>query len=197
MQEAALHCESTVRLAQVVREVTPIYDDGWPEDEPESRWRLREVLPFPSSPSCLYLISSYYDRFQASLTALACCALEIEDIRRSVLKLSPPLLPLISISLTHPKNGVRYGAAQCARTMSRSVSLLRTCFGESDISMRLLDIVKGDGETDTRVRNVALMAIANLIHDFAPSRVVCLGSFSLLSHINRAEKGFDAVWDRL
>jgi len=87
---------------------------------------------------------------------------------------SPNIIPLISRSLSHARPGVRYAACQCVRAFSRSVSVLRTNIGDSKLAEVLFEIVKYD--VDERVVLVALMGIANMVNDFAPTRKILIES---------------------
>ena len=81
------------------------------------------------------------------------------------------LFPHISVCVQHPYVGVRYGACLCARSLSRSVRVLRTNLFDSGISASVCDVVNNQDE-DMRVTNIALGAFANLANSFSPLRDV-------------------------
>lgn len=86
---------------------------------------------------------------------------------------------MISQCMKHPYPGVRYGACQCVRAFSRSVSVLRTSIGDSQLAETLFETVNSD--PDSRVKVVALMGIANMVNDFAPTRAVSPLFFAIFS----------------
>lgn len=114
------------------------------------------------------------------MTAIASLSLLRDDIRISFLGESNVVLNIVSHCLKHPYPGVRYAACQCVRAFSRSVSVLRTSIGDSQLAAALFDLVKND--QDNRVKVVALMGIANMVNDFAPTRAV---SWSLRITVRR------------
>lgn len=84
------------------------------------------------------------------------------------------MVPIIVHCLHHPEPGVRYAAGQCVRTLSRSVSALRTAIGDSMLPDVLLSIIKKD--PNNRVVGIALMGIANLVRFFGVYSQACLHS---------------------
>ncbi len=95
------------------------------------------------------------------MTAIASLTLHRDDNRVALLEDHPTFLSTISRCLSHPQAGVRYGACQCVRALSRSVKVLRTNIGDSKLAETLFNIVKAD--SDERVILVALMGIANMV----------------------------------
>lgn len=107
----------------------------------------------------------------------------------------PFLFSLLSKSITHTNLGVRYSALQLVRALTRALAVLRTSLVDTDVPMKIIQIVSrslGEGDvakekqTDmseqTEHRAViiaALMALCNLVNDYAPFREVCLVFFSL------------------
>jgi len=93
----------------------------WEEDEPEAVASLRE----------------------AALTVLAALCLFDNDIRgRATDELA--LLPCIARAMRAKRHvGTRYAAAQCVRSLSRAVSVLRANILDSGLGMDVLNVVLG------------------------------------------------------
>jgi hypothetical protein len=102
--------------------------------------------------------------------ALASMTLHVELIRRALLSSTPHVLSDVVRCLSHDDAGVRFSACHCARAFSKSVYVLRTSIGDSDLALNVLRIMNSD--PDDRVQNAALLAIGNLVHDFSPTRAV-------------------------
>ncbi|KAJ8522891.1 hypothetical protein ONZ45_g602 [Pleurotus djamor] len=138
---------SLEKLIAVVQNITPLEPPPeWDEDEPESLSSLRE----------------------AALVALAAISLFDDDIRRKITD-DFQLLPYIHVCISHRHVGVRYAACQCIRALSRSVSVMRTTLYDSDLGLKMLEILMKDDE-DRRVTSAALAAVCNLLIDFSPLR---------------------------
>ncbi|KAF8991777.1 armadillo-type protein [Cyathus striatus] len=100
------------------------------------------------------------------------------------------ILPLLSVSLTHPHAGVRTAACQCVRALSRAVEPLRTSVIDSGLGIRVWEVVldewergacggsgsrggeggKGRGGGDRRVVNAGLTVVCNIVNEFSPLR---------------------------
>ncbi|KAJ8473697.1 hypothetical protein ONZ45_g16205 [Pleurotus djamor] len=142
---------SLEKLIAVVQNITPLEPPPeWDEDEPESLSSLRE----------------------AALVALAAISLFDDDIRRKITD-DFQLLPYIHVCISHRHVGVRYAACQCIRALSRSVSVMRTTLYDSDLGLKMLEILMKDDE-DRRVTSAALAAVCNLLIDFSPLRQASL-----------------------
>ena len=81
------------------------------------------------------------------------------------------LIPFISVALSHRYAGVRYGACQCVRALSRSVAVVRTSLFDSDLGRSLYQTFSNDTE-DPRVTYAALLAVCNLVNEHSPMREV-------------------------
>ncbi|KXN82010.1 O-methylsterigmatocystin oxidoreductase [Leucoagaricus sp. SymC.cos] len=139
------------KLAAIVRESAP--EDNkveWGEDEAESTSLLRE----------------------SALTAIAAMSLFDSDIRRTVTD-DLSFVPYIHSCLFHQHVGVRYAAAQCVRTLSRAVTVLRTNIVDSGLGMTIFSIFKNRDE-DANVVNAALSSVCNIVIDFSPLRPIYL-----------------------
>ncbi|KAF8327914.1 armadillo-type protein [Cantharellus anzutake] len=175
LQRAAFVSGTLKRLASLVLETTPQMNEDWNEDGPEATSLLLE----------------------AALTAIASLTLHLDDNRVALLDEHPTMLHIISRCLSHPYAGVRYGACQCVRALSRSVKVLRTGIGDSKLAEILFNIVKTD--SDERVILVALMGIANMVNDFSPTRknLIESGVISKLSEIIKKgdeEMKTNSIW---
>ncbi|KDQ10170.1 hypothetical protein BOTBODRAFT_178365 [Botryobasidium botryosum FD-172 SS1] len=155
LQDTAYSCGTLTRLHTLLMETTPHDETEWPEDEPEDSCRLREGV----------------------FTAIATSTLHSDPVRRALLNMTPPVLSAVARSTTHIDAGVRYAACQCARTLSRSVQVLRTSIGDSGLAMSLFGLMKE--EKDMRVLNIAVMGITNMVNNFAPTRAILIQSGAL------------------
>jgi armadillo repeat-containing protein 8 len=81
------------------------------------------------------------------------------------------LLPCYSLALQSRDLGVRYSAAQCIRSISRGVPVLRTSLVDTGLGLCVFEKVKQDGE-DRRVMTAYLAVICNLMNDFSPLKQV-------------------------
>ncbi|KAF8999487.1 armadillo-type protein [Cyathus striatus] len=100
------------------------------------------------------------------------------------------ILPILSVSLTHPHAGVRAAACQCVRALSRAVEPLRTSVIDSGLGIRVWEVVldewergacggsgsrggeggKGRGGGDRRVVSAGLTVVCNIVNEFSPLR---------------------------
>ena len=113
---------------------------------------------------------------KAALIAISALCLIDEEMRTEAAE-KFSFLPLISICLTHPSAGVRYGACQCVRGLARSVRVSRTNLVDSGIGLMVCEIVDKKDE-DIRVMDAALAGLCNLVNDFSPLRKVCYSECS-------------------
>ncbi len=119
--------------------------------------------------------------FQAGLTAIAAIALFDNDIRCDVTD-NLRLIPYIQISLAQRHVGVRYAACQCARALSRAVSVLRTNIVDTGLGLAVYQIFRKKDE-DPRVTLAASAAICNLVNDFSPLRAASNFEYNIGSYI--------------
>lgn len=143
----AFESGSLLKLNDLLTEITPtVKPIQWEDGEPKSKILLRE----------------------ATLTALASIAL-FDDSIRSEISGSLNLLPIITLCVEHPYIGVRYGAVLCLRSLTRSVSVLRTSVIDSGADKILCEIIQKHDE-DPRLINIAMVGICNLANNFSPIR---------------------------
>ncbi|KAF5357363.1 hypothetical protein D9758_005905 [Tetrapyrgos nigripes] len=142
------------KLSTLLMSITPPAEQSNPSDldsdEPESISALRE----------------------AALTTIASIALFDNDIRRSMTD-DLHLLPLISVSLASEHVGVKYGACQCVRAVSRSVEVLRTSVVDSGLGLKIFELFKKETE-DRRIVGAAIRAVCNIVCEFSPLRPIYL-----------------------
>lgn len=79
---------------------------------------------------------------EGALLALAALAFQYEPTRSLVTDSSPPILPLVCSSLSHPSYGVRAAACQLARALSRTVAILKTSLVDSGIGEEVVETLK-------------------------------------------------------
>jgi armadillo repeat-containing protein 8 len=184
-------------------------------------------MPKRFTPSSLF---AYLLCLQAAFTCIATICLSDSQYSRQILEMDaargqssvaitssrphstttatqqPFLFSLLSKSITHANLGVRYSALQLVRALTRALTVLRTGLVDTDVPMKIIEVVSGGlgeidregnvakekvtGETEmseqTEHRAViiaALMALCNLVNDYAPFREVCLGSSEPLSRL--------------
>ncbi|KAJ7636791.1 ARM repeat-containing protein [Roridomyces roridus] len=124
-----------------------------------------EIEPEPTPPSLLR---------ESLLTTLAALSLFDNTIRLALADTPhPSLLPLIHSSLSHPRAGVRYAAAQCVRALSRAVAVLRTNIVDSGLGLAVFHLFLKPDE-DRRVTGAALAAVCNIVNEFSPLRPIYL-----------------------
>ncbi|KAK7472436.1 hypothetical protein VKT23_000551 [Stygiomarasmius scandens] len=140
------------KLCDLLQSITPTTEqpDDLDMEEPASTLALRE----------------------AALTAIASIALFENNIRRNLTD-EHHLLPLISASLASPHVGVKYGACQCVRALSRSVAVLRTSVVDSGLGLKIFELFKSESE-DRRVVGAAVKAVCNIICEFSPLKPIYL-----------------------
>ncbi|EJD05875.1 ARM repeat-containing protein [Fomitiporia mediterranea MF3/22] len=165
-----------VKLADLVSSLTPTTKpQEWEDGEASDISNLRE----------------------AALTSIASLAMLDNDIRNEIAG-ALNLLPLITVCLGHPSAGVRYGACQCIRALSRAIRVLRTSILDSGVGVTLCEIVENRDE-DRRVTNIALAGLCNLLNEFSPLRqaVMNRGIIERISCLVRAPEDqlkISALW---
>ncbi|KAL7415113.1 armadillo-type protein [Mrakia frigida] len=111
---------------------------------------------------------------EGALLLLSTLTLHLPHLRTQLLTIIPHLLPSILLaSLSHPtSSGVRAAAAQLARGLSRSVSVLRSSLVDAEgVVERLVEMVKDEEESE-EVKSGVVAVLANLVLEFAPMKLV-------------------------
>ena len=102
---------------------------------------------------------------QGVLESTAAITLFKDEYRKQVI--DHGIVPYIVSAMSHPCTRVRVAACLCARSLSRSVSILRTSLMDADISSPLFKLLT-DPEMDVKVS--ACAALCNLVLEFSPLR---------------------------
>ncbi|THV06214.1 ARM repeat-containing protein, partial [Dendrothele bispora CBS 962.96] len=148
LSHLAFERASLTKLSELLQSISPPPEQNdspdLDSDEPESISALRE----------------------AALTTIASIALFDNEIRRALTD-DLHLLPLISASLASQHVGVKYGACQCVRSLSRSVAVLRTTVVDSGLGMKVFELFKRESE-DRRVVGAAVKSVCNIVCEFSP-----------------------------
>ena len=131
---------------------------------------------------------------EAALLAIAAITLQKDEYRKQVI--DAKVVPLIVNAMSHPSAKVRTAACQCARSLSRSVAMLRTSLIDAGVAPAILPLLS---DSHLSVKTAATAAICNLVLDFSPMRKTILdfGILSLLSKLSYEEDPelrLNAVW---
>lgn len=126
------------------------------------------------------------------MLALASLAFQCDPTRTLLAETSPPFLPLLHKSLSHPSYGVRAAACQLCRALSRTIAILRTSLIDSGVGAEVIETLKrevarhktarseivstmGEEDLDERAYTVEVAAtatICNLVTVFSPLKAV-------------------------
>jgi hypothetical protein len=229
MERTLKRSSTTVQDPEVLSMEVEIEEEE--EDESLEELQLREVCLLKTFH---FIFFAYPLRVQAAFTCIATICLSDNQYSRQILEMDaargqssiiltssrthssittststqqPFLFSLLSKSITHANLGVRYSALQLVRALTRALAVLRTGLVDTDVPMKVIEVVsRGLGEVD-REGNVAkekisgeiemseetehraviiaaLMALCNLVNDYAPFREVCLVSLEFQSKIS-------------
>ena len=133
--------------------------------------RLMGHLSEPTEPYETPLAAAVRSRQQAgALFAISALCMDIEDQRRKVLDQN--LLPYIIAGLSSSFSNVRCAAAQCTRSLSRSINILKTAFLDTDAAPALFGLLSPDQEPLTQLATTAVMC--NVFIEFSPLKNVLL-----------------------
>lgn len=104
---------------------------------------------------------------------------DIEELRRKVVE--HKLLPYIVRSLTSPFPHVRCAAAQCARSLSRSINIIKTALLDTDAASAFVTLLS---PTEDRLTQVAILAVVcNVFIEFSPLKTLLLEMDGLVERI--------------
>lgn len=149
--------------------------------------KLSGILQEPPEP--------YHERtLESALLAVAAITLHKDEYRKLVIEAK--VVPLIVSSMSHSAPSVRAAACQCARSLSRSVAMLRTSLIDAGVATAVFNLMS---DADLNVKTSATAAVCNLVLDFSPMRGPMLQSGLLpllgnLSQDENAELRLNAVW---
>ncbi|KDN47725.1 ARM repeat-containing protein [Tilletiaria anomala UBC 951] len=137
---------------------------------------------------------------EGALTALAALTYEQDDIRRMLVDMNTPsILPMVVPLLTAAALGVRVAACRLVRSLSRSVSILRTSLVDAGAASRLITILKDDAEEEI-VKTEVIATICNLALKFSPMKQLLVesGGLAKLVTLAKVEKNesirLNALW---
>lgn len=117
--------------------------------------------------------------FQAALLAVSALCTDIEELRRKVVE--HKLLPYIIRSLTSPFPNVRCAAAQCARSLSRSINIIKTALLDTDAASAFVTLLSPN---EDRLTQVAILAVVcNVFIEFSPLKTTLLEMDGLVERI--------------
>lgn len=102
---------------------------------------------------------------QSALLALAAIALYKDDYRKQIIEAK--CVPLIVTAMASPSASVRSAACQCARSLSRSVTMLKTSLVDTGMGAAVLGLLD---DTDVEVQTEACAVLCNLVLEFSPVR---------------------------
>ncbi|CAG8447099.1 5635_t:CDS:10 [Scutellospora calospora] len=105
------------------------------------------------------------NKTQNALMALAAISSLTDEGRKLVV--DAKIIPHIVAGMSHRSYGVRAAACQCTRSLSRSVSILRTNLVDAGIATPLFKLLS-DESTD--VQTMACATLCNLVLEFSPMR---------------------------
>jgi hypothetical protein len=111
--------------------------------------------------------------------AVSALCTDIEELRRKVVE--NKLLPYIISSLTSPFPNVRCAAAQCARSLSRSINIIKTALLDTDAASAFVQLL---APTENRLTQVAILAVVcNVFIEFSPLKTILLEVDGLVERI--------------
>lgn len=164
LEQVAFLSGSLKSITSLLHELIPDSTLPWlADEEPQARSSLLEVSICSHKFYRMIQIPMFlFYPNKAALTCAAALTLLIEDHRNEFLSPDRPYaLPIVLHSLSHPEAGVRHAACLIARSLSRSIGVLRTAIGDSKLPDILLDVIGHD--PDDRVTSIALKGIANMV----------------------------------
>ncbi|CAH1764496.1 13336_t:CDS:10 [Entrophospora sp. SA101] len=135
---------------------------------------------------------SYYD--SNALMALAAISILSDDGRKLVVEAK--IIPHIITAMSHHSYGIRAAACQCARSLSRSISMLRTSLVDAGIATPLFKLLS-DESTD--VQTTACATLCNIVLEFSPMKKIVLEQGAIeklveLAHSPDNTLRLNAVW---
>lgn len=74
--------------------------------------------------------------------------MHLDSNRREVFSICPEFMDILSEGIDDPDIGIRYAIAHCARSLSRSVEVLRTSVIDSGLGLKIWEQV-GSGRLDS------------------------------------------------
>lgn len=116
---------------------------------------------------------------QAALLAISALCMDIEELRRKVVEAK--LLPHVISNLSSPFPNVRCAAAQCARSLSRSINIIKTALLDTDAASAFVQLL--DPSEDRLTQLAILAVVCNVFIEFSPLKTVLLEMDGLVERI--------------
>lgn len=116
---------------------------------------------------------------QAALLAISALCMDIEDLRRKVVETK--LLSHVISNLSSPFPNVRCAAAQCARSLSRSINIIKTALLDTDAATAFVQLL--DPSEDRLTQLAILAVVCNVFIEFSPLKTVLLEMDGLVERI--------------
>lgn len=105
--------------------------------------------------------------------------MDIEELRRKVVDCK--LLPYVVSSLSSPFPNVRCAAAQCARSLSRSINIIKTALLDTNAASAFVQLL--DPSEDRLTQLAILAVVCNVFIEFSPLKTTLLEMDGLVERI--------------
>ena len=125
------------------------------------------------------LISSHASLPQAALLLASALCTDIEDLRRKLIDCE--LLPFVIAGLSSPFPAVRCAAAQCTRSLSRSINIIKTALLDTNAAPAFVDLLAPAEDTLTQLAILAV--ICNVFIEYSPLKTCLLEMEGLVERI--------------
>mmetsp|Transcript_53933 Transcript_53933/g.89750 ORF Transcript_53933/g.89750 Transcript_53933/m.89750 type:complete len:639 (+) Transcript_53933:58-1974(+) len=131
---------------------------------------------------------------ETALIALAALCESREESRRQVIDVK--VLPAVVTALEHSDAGIRAAACSCARSLSRSVKVLRTSLVDAGIALPLCKLLE---DSSTAVQIATAATVCNIVLDFSPMKKIILENGGVsklvaLTHSMDATLRLNCLW---
>ena len=131
---------------------------------------------------------------ESALLAIGAIALSKDEYRKQVVEAK--CVPLIVAAMSSPSGKVRSAACRCARSLSRSVTMLKTSLVDGGMGSAVLNLLK---DSDPEVQTEACAVLCNLVLEFSPVRrqIIDQGVLSLLATLvdsSHPDLRVNALW---
>ncbi|KAJ8325837.1 hypothetical protein O5D80_006024 [Batrachochytrium dendrobatidis] len=170
LQAASIEADAIAKLAQIINTLMPV--DG-PTTQGLNAIKQRKSTASwettSSTAASLTFGNSTTRQLEFALLAIAnVCSLK-EECRKQVIDVK--LLPQIVTYLGHKNVGIRKNACKCARSLSRSVKMLRTSLMDAGLAPPLFELLF---DSDIEVQIEASATLCNIVLDFSPMKKIVL-----------------------
>ncbi|KAF8454981.1 armadillo-type protein [Terfezia claveryi] len=211
MQKAAVEAHAIKKLAGMLKrtfEVTPSDSTTKETNNAEENARLAAEISSPykvhrmkvreSTLRCISGLASLKDEYRKLVIDSGVLPYIVASLRPiSEIKIQdsgPSSAPATAAEGNPPR--VLIAAAYAVKSLSRSVSLLRTSLIDNGVAAPVTALLKSD---DVEVKNAATMALCNLLLEFSPMQhlVIESGALKILceqAHSTNAELKLNSIW---